>query len=177
MSNTAQAPLEIERKFLIRRPDEAVLAHIPGAVKYEIEQIYLPPNAEGEHPRIRRRVGQRGVECFYTVKHKLTAVTRVEHEHAISPEQYAALAAEQARPCVIRKTRWCLPAGTHTAEVDIYPFWSNTAVVEVELSSEDEAFVLPGILSVIREVTGERRFLNRDMAVELLSTGKVMEEI
>lgn len=176
MSNPCNAPLEIERKFLIRRPDESVLAQIPGAVKYEIEQIYLPENAEGERPRIRRRVGPRGVECFYTVKRKITAVTRVEQEHSISPEQYAVLAVLE-RPMVIRKTRWCLPAGNHTAEVDIYHFWQSTAVVEVELGNEQEEFELPAELSVIREVTGEARFLNRDMAHELLRTGRVKEEI
>lgn len=177
MSDPCNAPLEIERKFLIRRPDESVLAQIPGAVKYEIEQIYLPETADGEHPRIRRRVGPRGEECFYTVKRKITAVTRVEHEHSISPHQYAALAAGQQRPMVIRKTRWCLPSGDHTAEVDIYPFWQSTAVVEVELGSEKEDFELPAVLSVIREVTGETRFLNRDMARELMLTGRVKEEI
>ena len=177
MNNPCNAPLEIERKFLIRRPDESVLTQIPGAVKYEIEQIYLPENADGERPRIRRRVGPRGVECFYTVKRKITAVTRVEQEHSISPEQYAALASAQAHPMVICKTRWCLPVGNHTAEVDIYPFWQSTAVVEVELGSEQEKFELPAELSVIREVTGEARFLNRDMACELLRTGRVKEEI
>lgn len=177
MNNPCNAPLEIERKFLIRRPDESVLAQIPGAVKYEIEQIYLPENADGERPRIRRRVGPRGVECFYTVKRKITAVTRVEQEHSISPEQYAALASAQAHPMVICKTRWCLPVGNHTAEVDIYPFWQSTAAVEVELGSEQEKFELPAELSVIREVTGEARFLNRDMACELLRTGRVKEEI
>ena len=177
MSNQEKMPLEIERKFLIRRPDEAKLAEIPGAVKYEIEQIYLPENAQGEHPRIRRRVGPRGVECFYTVKRKITAVTRVEQENSISSAQYAALASAQQRPVVICKTRWCLPAGDHTAEVDIYPFWQNTAVVEIELKREDEAYELPPMLSVIREVTGEARFLNRDMARELWETGCVKEEI
>lgn len=176
MNNLGNAPLEIERKFLIRRPDESLLAQIPGSVKYEIEQIYLPGNDEGERPRIRRRVGPRGVECFYTVKRKITSVTRVEQEHSISHEQYAALAALE-RPMVIRKTRWCLPSGNHTAEVDIYPFWQSTAVVEVELGSEQEKFELPVELSVIREVTGEARFLNRDMARELLLTGQVKEEI
>ena len=78
---------------------------------------------------------------------------------------------------VICKTRWCLPSGDHTAEVDIYPFWQSTAVVEVELGSEKEDFELPAVLSVIREVTGETRFLNRDMARELMLTGRVKEEI
>ena len=177
MSNNTNRPLEIERKFLIRRPDESVLSDIAGGTKYDIEQIYLPENESGERPRIRRRVGPGGVECFYTVKRKITEVTREELEQSISTEQYETLAAGQARPVVIRKTRWCLPAGNHTAEVDIYPFWDKTAIVEVELSDENEPFELPTVLSVIREVTGERHFLNRDMALELHATGSVKEEI
>ena len=173
-----ELPLEIERKFLIKRPDETVLGAVPGAYKYEIEQMYLPETPEGEHPRIRRRVGDSGVECFYTVKRKISALTRVEIEREITPDEYDALAAEAgASAAVIKKTRWCIPSGDHVAEVDIYPFWLRTAVAEVELESEDAPYELPAVLEVVREITGESRFLNRDMALELQRNGYVKEEI
>ena len=171
-------PLEIERKFLIKRPDENELAAVVGAYKYEIEQIYLSVTDGGEHARIRRRESEGKVECFYTVKRKISELTRVEIEREISPEEYASLAAKEGEcPAVIKKTRWCIPAGKHTAEVDIYPFWSQTATVEVELEAEDEEYTLPPCLWVIREVTGQRQFLNRSMALQMQKDGYVKEEI
>ncbi len=171
-------PLEIERKFLIKRPDENELATIEGAYKYEIEQIYLSVTDGGEHARIRRREKDGEVQCFYTVKRKISALTRIEVEREISPEEYAALAADEGeRPAIIKKIRWCIPAGKHTAEVDIYPFWRRTATVEVELASEDEQYALPSCLAVVREVTGEHRFLNRSMALEMQKNGYVKEEL
>ncbi|MBQ9080843.1 MAG: hypothetical protein IJY27_07215 [Clostridia bacterium] len=174
MSNSSG--LEIERKYLIERPDETLLAAINGAYKYDIEQIYLPTSPDSDAARIRRRVGKDGVECFYTVKKRVSALTRIEDERRITDETYEALAASAGEhPAVIRKTRWCLPCGEHIAEVDIYPFWHNVAVVEVELGREDERFELPAILHVLREVTGEKKYLNRDMAYELQKNGRVEE--
>lgn len=178
MSQDNKAPLEIERKFLIRRPDTEELAKTDGAVRYDIEQIYLPTTADGDQPRIRRRVGTEGVECFYTVKRRISDVTREEIEQCISEERFHELA-DGVGKCApsIKKIRWCIPSGDHVAEVDIYPFWERLAVVEVELSAEDERFVLPPVLSVVREVTGERRYINRSMALELYEKGSVGEEI
>lgn len=171
-------PLEIERKFLIKRPNENELSAVEGAYKYDIEQIYLSVTDGGEHPRIRRRERDGEVQCFYTVKRKISALTRIEVEREISSEEYAALAADEGeRPAIIQKTRWCIPSGKHTAEVDIYPFWSRTAMVEIELASEDEEYALPSCLEVMREVTGERRFLNRSMALEMQKNGYVKEEL
>lgn len=169
MSNTNG--LEIERKFLIVRPTEEVLAGIPGAYKYDIEQIYLPSGV-----RIRKRVCGGKTEYFYTVKQRISDVTRVEHEHLISEDEYRTLASEaEDDPAAISKTRWCLPCGEHFAEVDIYAFWQRVAVVEVELSSEDEAFELPDALTVLREVTGEKSYLNKTMAYEIQKNGYVKE--
>lgn len=182
---TAQ-PLEIERKFLIERPDENVLADWPGAYSFEIEQIYLPPDDSGQSGRIRRRTGQGGSEYFYTVKQRLTDMTRVETERHITPEEYheyelAAMASvapshsgeSLARIC---KTRWCLPFAGHVIEIDIYPFWRRRAVAEIELAEESEQFSLPPVLTVIREVTGVRELLNRDMAVFIQNTGRPPRE-
>ena len=209
-------PLEIERKFLIARPDEAALAAWPGAYSYEIEQIYLPKNSDGEAPRIRRRRRDGVTECFYTVKRRLTDMTRVEIERGITEQEYEELKSEAGRNAAhdedaapdgknasdedaatvteraahstegtagaasplaaISKTRWCLPCGGHVAEVDIYPFWQRVAVAEVELGRENEKFSLPEVLRVIREVTGVREFLNRDMAYVIQRTGRPPRE-
>ena len=62
---------------------------------------------------------------------------------------------------------WCIPFDFHVLEIDLYPFWNDQAVLEVELKSEEEAFLLPPEIRVIREVTEDPRYLNSSLAREL----------
>jgi adenylate cyclase len=62
-------------------------------------------------------------------------------------------------PCVIDKTRYLVEAGEHTYEVDeFYGDNEGLTVAEVELSSEEEAFVKPEWLG--EEVTGDVKYYN-----------------
>ena len=155
--------LEIERKFLIKYPDVAALS---GEV-WEIEQTYLTA-PKGETRRVRRVVCGGDERFFYTVKVRLTAVTRVEDEVEIDRDRFAALLSERDPSlCTIEKTRVRIPDGAHTWEVDLFPFWDDRAILEVELSSEDEVFQIPAAFEVIREVTDDKRYTNRAMAREV----------
>ena len=49
-------------------------------------------------------------------------------------------------------------------ELDVYPFWKDYAIVEVELSNESDKVELPMELNVIREVTEEKQFKNHSLA-------------
>ena len=60
----------------------------------------------------------------------------------------------------IRKTRYCMMYEDQYLEIDIYPFWNDRAVVEIELSDEEQEVKLPKELKVIREVTDDLRYRN-----------------
>ena len=49
-------------------------------------------------------------------------------------------------------------------EIDIYPFAKERAICEIELISEDEKFLIPEFIEPIAEVTGDKRFSNRQLA-------------
>jgi len=100
-----------------------------------------------------------------TFKLKKSAIKRIEIEEEISEREYNALL-ETADPAMhpLHKRRIILPYGSHTAEIDIYPFFTDRAILEVELSEEDEVFELPDFVTVIREVTGEREYKNPVLA-------------
>ena len=49
-------------------------------------------------------------------------------------------------------------------EIDVYPFWKDKAIVEIELSSEDQEVIFQPQLKMIREVTGEKEFKNASLA-------------
>ena len=166
MSGTA-LPLEIERKFLIRTPDTASLQKMPGCRVLQMEQVYLL-SAPGETHRT-RRVEENGRRIFYeTVKRPVTGVTRVEIEKQIPEEEYLLLL-EKEDPArhPICKTRYCLPFGGKTFEIDVYPFWSDRAILEVELASEKEAIRFPPGIEILREVTEEAEYRNSSLALKI----------
>ena len=153
-------PLEIERKFLIQYPDEAWLASCAGARRVEIVQTYLQ-TSPGSTKRVRKWTESGRTRFFLTIKRPVTDMTREEEEEEIDSDLYELLLKE-ADPSrqPVQKTRWCLPWMGHILEIDLYPFWQDQAILECELQEEKESFRIPQNLHVIREVTGEVRYLN-----------------
>ncbi len=158
--------LEIERKFLIALPSEDRLL-AEGAVCDDITQTYLLSEA-GVTARVRRREGAVGVEYTHTEKRCITAITAREDERIIDREEYAVLL-KTADPDLspIRKRRYSLPYGGRLLEIDVYPFWERTAVLEVELPTEDAPLTLPPYLTVIAEVTEDKRYKNVSLAAKV----------
>lgn len=165
MSNT---PLEIERKYLIAYPDLSLLARRSDVTVSEITQTYLV-SPDGEERRVRCRREGEHVTCYYTVKRRITDVIREEREEVITQaayEDYLTEADPERSP--LHKTRYCLPWGDLHVEIDIYPFWDDRAIAEVELPSKDTPVTLPPELTVIREVTGEVAYKNAALAKQNL---------
>lgn len=158
------ANLEIERKWLIVRPDPTVLAAKPGAVESQILQTYLTsPN--GLSRRVRARTAGGVTTYTRTTKHRIDAVTADEEEAVITSAEYAALLREADPACrPIEKTRWRIPYAGQTLEIDLYPFWQTQAVLEIELPDADAPVDLPAWLTVLREVTGEKAYTNHNLA-------------
>ena len=163
MADTAKAsePLEIERKFLIPYPNIAELKALPGCAALEIVQTYLCGGAA----RVRKSASENGCTYTHTEKRKISELTRIEIEREISEEEYIEhlKAADPAfRP--IEKTRLRIPYGGHIFEIDIFPFWQDKAVAEVELKSEDEEIAFPHWLNIIDEVTFDPAYKNVSLA-------------
>ncbi len=55
----------------------------------------------------------------------------------------------------IRKTRYCLTFEGQYFEIDVYPFWNDKAIAEIELSDENAEIVFPKQIKVIKEVTDD----------------------
>lgn len=64
----------------------------------------------------------------------------------------------------IRKTRYCLLYGNQYYEIDVYPFWSDKAIMELELRREDEEIHLPKYIKNIKEVTDDESYKNASLA-------------
>jgi len=161
------APLEAERKYLIEYPDIQALSTDPFCRMTEIWQTYLK-SCEGIELRVRKR-GERGVyQYFRTEKRKLCGIKRQETEERICEGEYLRLL-ENADPerRTIEKHRYCLVYGGRYYEIDVYPFWNDRAILEIELSEEAEEVPIPPMLRVIREVTHDEAYKNSYLARRL----------
>lgn len=157
-------PFEVERKFLIEYPDINWLESLPNCQRVDIIQTYL--NAE---PEDETRVRQRGLDGHYvyfeTIKRKISDVKRVEIERRLSKDEYLTLLmnADIAKH-QIRKTRYCLTYESQYFEIDVYPFWNDKAIVELELCDEKAEIRFPQQIKVIKEVTDDESYKNSSLA-------------
>lgn len=159
---------EIERKFLIKYPDTAFLASQQLCRVMEIEQTYLLCDCGSL--RVRKSVCGGKTEYIRNLKNNGMNISRDEDEKNVSEETFRELllCADGERNTVF-KTRYAFPFENHTMEVDVYPFWNDRAILEVELKAEDEQFGIPDYIGIIKEVTNDKRYSNRALAKEIIT--------
>lgn len=157
-------PYEIERKFLIEYPDINWLESNPSCQRIEIVQTYLN-SADDEEVRVRQRGLEGNYIYFQTIKRKVSDVKRVEIERRLSRSEYLNLLREADNTKrQISKTRYCLTYENQYFEIDVYPFWDDKAIVEIELRDEMLDIVFPKQIKVIKEVTNNDSFKNASLA-------------
>lgn len=141
---------EIERKFLVKGDFKEF-----ATKQTRITQGYL-----SSVPERTVRVRVKGDKGFITIKGigSDSGASRYEWEKEIPVAEVNELL-KICEPGVIDKTRFLVPVGGHTFEVDeFYGDNDGLIVAEVELGSEDEAFIKPEWLG--EEVTGDVRYYN-----------------
>ncbi len=158
---------EIEKKFLIEYPANDILSNIPPEDRSHIIQTYLL-SEESITARVRLRRYKDTVRYYKTEKKHISDMSSYEDEKEISLSDYKSeLKNADPKRCPIEKERLILRNGGHLFEIDIYPFWSDRAIMEVELQSEDEEFEIPNGIRILRDVTSDRRYKNAALAKEI----------
>lgn len=165
LNDMNQNGLEIERKYLIRMPDEAQLAAMPGCEIWDVVQTYLMDGTDGSTHRVRSILMDGKMQYIHTIKRPLSQLSHEEWEVEVPRAEYEALLT-QANPALhpIMKRRYRIPHAGQLLEIDIYDFWQDRATLEIELTSEEEQVNIPDWLSIVRELTGERAYKNRFLA-------------
>lgn len=160
------APLEIERRFLIEYPDIDALRQMPGYRVRHISQTYLKSDGDFVGGRIRRVVENGVTSYIYTYKERLTDMTRREYEKEISFEEYSDLLTRKKKYTVtIEKDRHVFEYAGLVYELDVYEFWDDKASLEAEVDSEDTPIPIPPCVTLIKEVTDDRRYNNSRLAM------------
>ena len=158
--------VEIERKYIIKMPDPKMISSESGYTESRILQIYLE-SEPGETHRIRRRERSGAFVYTETIKKRIDKISSFEDEREISEEEFIRLSKKMksgTRPII--KTRYTFDRGGQTFEIDVYPDWERTAIMETELDSREKAVEIPSFLEIVREVSGDFRYSNASMSRE-----------
>lgn len=145
--------VETERKFLVT----GEFRHL-AVRSLEIVQTYLSID---NTRTIRLRIAED--EAFLTIKARPegNSISRNEWEFRVPVSD----AREIMRICIpgkIEKTRYFVPAGLHTFEVDVFHGKNDGLIIaEIELTSESERFEKPQWLG--EEVTGRPEYYNANL--------------
>ena len=151
--------IEIERKFLVA--GDAWRQQASQATRFS--QGYL-----SRDPARTVRVRIAGPQAFLTIKGATTGASRAEFEYPVPVDDAQQLLALSDGPVVEKVRHLCVVEGM-TWEVDEF-LGANAGLVvaEIELTSEDQAFVRPAWLGA--EVTGDARYVNANLAVRPFTT-------
>lgn len=162
-------PLEIEKKYLVKMPDIEVLKEKVTISSSNILQTYLCEDGTGFERRIRQRGNPGDYIYYYTEKKRVSEIARLEKESIISEKEYLELLSQSDyRMKQIRKTRYCFVWNKMYFELDVYPFWDNCAILEVELTSENDAEVeIPDFIEIIKDVTEDEAYKNYYLATRI----------
>lgn len=157
-------PYEIERKYLIQYPNLEKLEKLDNCQKVEIIQTYIKTGNADE-----MRIRQRGLNGNFiytkTIKRRVDDLTRIETEQRISKDEYLRLLLDaDTTKRQIRKTRYCVMHKNQYFEIDIYPFWQDKAIMEIELRGQKQEVVIPNFVKVIKEVTDDYEYSNYNIA-------------
>ena len=156
--------IEIEKKYVIKKPDLCDMARQSGYNTIEITQIYLA-SATGITHRVRASVSAAGTRYYETKKVRIDKMSAYEDEREISEEEYLSLKEGiKAGTRPIKKVRHVFSYLGQTFEIDIYPEWHNTCIMETELKSRDTQVAMPEFIEIISDVTGMREYSNYSMA-------------
>ena len=156
--------IEIEKKYIILKPIEARLSEMKDYSSSEIEQIYLS-SPRGITHRVRSRRFSDKTVFTETTKVKIDKMSAYENEREITEEEFNSLAEhrdEQTR--TIKKCRHTFVFCGQLFEIDIYPEWKNTAILETELPDRDTVVKFPDFIKIVADVTGDKRYSNASMS-------------
>ena len=160
----ARENLEIVRKYIIEKPSTERMMAEDSYTSSEIVQIYLA-SPKGITRRIRSRRYGECTRYFETSKIRVDKMSSHEYEREIDREEFDRLSAEIAegsRP--IEKIRYTFDYKGQTFEIDVYPEWERTCVMETELDSRDATPEIPDFIRILAEVTGDKRYSNAAMS-------------
>ena len=159
-------PVEIERKFLLKSKPNFFSRYFQDGrcAKVTIEQMYL------EDGKRIRRASQNGYNAYcITEKIPIKGLEKKgkkkEIECSISALDYIYLSEKRdPRTSIIKKERRYFVWENQYLELDVFHEPKELCMLERELIDENDRVRLPSFLDIAREVTGNKKYSNHNIA-------------
>ena len=156
-------PMAKKHKYLIKMPDLNQLVIRYQAVPFDMMQTYLYTTNPNVERRIRQQKNGRDYLYFYTEKHIMPDQTKWDTEKPISQKEYIQYLMEADTSLrSVRKTKYRFTYDKQRFEIDIYPFSRDKAIMFRYAENDDVH--LPPEVDILREVTGDPEFKNKQLA-------------
>ena len=158
---------EIERKYIIRMPDICFLEKASDKI-INISQSYIGKNSDGFNCRIRKSIENGKQKFYYTEKKNINNIKRVENECFIDEQTYNTLFEKRLENRnVIEKIRYVISKNGFDYEIDVYPFWKNQAVMEIELEDENITPKNLDEIEILADVTFDGNYSNFALSIKI----------
>ena len=156
-------PMAKKHKYLIRMPDLNQLVIHYQAVPFDMMQTYLNTTNPSIERRIRQQKNGSDYLYFYTEKHTMPDKTKWDTEKPISQKEYIQYLMEGDTSLrSVHKTKYRFTYRNQRFEIDIYPFSKEKAIMFRYAENDD--IQLPPEIEILREVTGEEEYKNKQLA-------------
>jgi CYTH domain-containing protein len=165
--------LEQEKKYLIKPISswEDLSSLLEDLVDIKrISQSYLVADKGEQAARVRKTIEGIGdnkkVVFHYNKKKPLDTGVHKETEREISEKEYKQyLKDSNPSKCEVHKTRFVFKWHDQTFELDLFKgHLKGLAILEIELSDIDMKVNIPPFLTVIKDITSEKKYSNFNLA-------------
>ena len=152
----------IEKKYLIKMPDLEQLLKNKHCRKVHVKQHYLIDETKKEKEKIVLR--RENNKNFY---YKVNKKDNVKYSNSITADQYInKLEDENKKFYNIYKDRYYYIYDSRCFKFDIFPFWDDKAILEIDILSEREQIKFPKFVEILEEVTEIEKYKNYYLAEE-----------
>lgn len=139
----------VEKKYLIKMPDVNQLIKNKHCRKVHVKQHYLIDETKKEQEKIVLR-REKNKNFYYKVNKK----NNVKYSQAIKADDYInKLEDENNKFYHIYKDRYYYIYDSRCIKIDIFPFWKDKAILEVDILNDRESIKFPKFIEVLEEVT------------------------
>ena len=152
----------VEKKYLISMPDVEQLMKNKQCRKVHVKQHYIIDETRQEKEKIVLR--RENNKNFY---YKVVKKNKVKYSNSITADKYInKLEDENKKFYHIHKDRYYYIFDSRCIKIDVFPFWKDKAILEVDVLNNRENIKFPKFVHIIEDVTDNEAYKNYYLAEE-----------
>ena len=152
----------VEKKYLISMPDVEQLMKNKQCRKVHVKQHYIIDETRQEKEKIVLR--RENNKNFY---YKVVKKNKVKYSNSITADKYInKLEDENKKFYHIHKDRYYYIFDSRCIKIDVFPFWKDKAILEVDVLNDRENIKFPKFVHIIEDVTDNEAYKNYYLAEE-----------